>query len=171
MDDQSKSDATDMLELTVDVVAAYVGNNSVRATELPEIIATIHASLLKLTEPAAEQVETEAPVPPVSIKKSITDDHLISLEDGKMYKSLKRHLGGRGMTPDEYRAKWGLPKTYPMVAPGYSAQRSKLAKAAGLGRKREAAAAEAPAVAPAVAPAASPEPTKRGRSRKVKEAA
>jgi predicted transcriptional regulator len=78
-------------------------------------------------------------VPPVSIKKSVTPDYLISLEDGRQYKSLKRHLSGRGLTPDEYRAKWGLPRQYPMVAPNYAAQRSELAKSLGLGRKREAA--------------------------------
>jgi predicted transcriptional regulator len=84
-----------------------------------------------------------APTPAVSVKKSITPDHLISLEDGKKYKSLKRHLTSRGMTPDEYRAKWGLPKDYPMVAASYSAQRSNLAKTLGLGRK---ALADAPEV-------------------------
>ena len=96
---------------------------------------SVHASIAGLSTPAAAQ-EPEKPVPPVSIKKSITPDYLISLEDGKRYKSLKRHLSGRGLTPDEYRAKWGLQRDYPMVVPNYAAQRSELAKSMGLGRKR-----------------------------------
>jgi predicted transcriptional regulator len=80
--------------------------------------------------------EAEKPVPAVAIKKSVTPDYIISLEDGRQYKSLKRHLSGRGLTPAEYRTKWGLPHDYPMVAPNYAAQRSEMAKAIGLGRKR-----------------------------------
>ncbi len=168
MDDQSTSDATDMLELTVDVVSAFVGNNSVRVTELPEIIASVHRSLMELTMPAGEK---EGATPAVSIKKSITDDYLISMEDGKRYKSLKRHLSGRGMTFEEYRAKWGLPKTYPSVAPSYAAHRSNLAKASGFGRKREAVVPAAVAEAPVAAQEPILEPTKRGRSKRAKEAA
>ncbi len=125
-----------LIELTAEVVAAYVTKNHVRAAELPELISTVHASLAGMgTAPVAEP-ESDKLVPPVSIKKSVTDDYLISLEDGKHYRSLKRHLSVRGMTPDEYRAKWGLPRDYPIVAPAYAKARSELAKSFGLGSQR-----------------------------------
>jgi predicted transcriptional regulator len=130
----SEISKTELLAYTTDVVAAFVGRNTVNPTDLPTLISSVHASLTSLNGPAAEP-EAEKPVPAVPIKKSITPDHLISLEDGKRYKSLKRHLAGRGLTPDEYRAKWGLPKDYPMVAASYAKQRSELAKSMGLGRK------------------------------------
>lgn len=123
-----------VVELTASVVSAYVSNNSISSFDLPGLIASVHASIRGLSAPAVQ--EAEKLVPPVSIKKSVTPDYLISLEDGKRYKSLKRHLSGRGLTPAEYRAKWGLPQDYPMVAPNYAAQRSELAKSMGLGRKR-----------------------------------
>ena len=136
------------LELTAEVVAAYVSNNPVPAGELPALIATVAASIGLLSNSAPAL--TEKPVPAVPIKKSVTHDYLISLEDGKKFKSLKRALATRyGLTPDEYRAKWGLPADYPMVAPGYSAARSNLAKQMGLGRK----------------PAAKPASVKRGRKK------
>ena len=137
-----------MVELTAEIVSAYVGNNSVHGADLPNMIASIHSALNGLGEP--QQVVPEKLTPLMPIKKTITPDHLISLEDGKHYKSLKRHLGGRGLTPEQYRDKWGLPRDYPMVAPNYSAQRSEMARSIGLGRKRE----------PEAAPA------KRGRARK-----
>ncbi len=151
------------IEVVADLVSAYVSNNSMRASDLPDFIASIHASIQQL---AAGQVETPPappPVPAVPIKKSLTQDHIICLEDGKKFRSLKRHLGTvYNMTPDEYRTKWGLPKDYPMVAPGYSEIRSKLAKDIGLGQQRSEA-AETPAPAPA---AAEPEaPKTRGRKR------
>lgn len=122
------------LELTAEVVSAYVSNNPVPASELPALIATVADSINRLSGPTP--AELDKPVPAVPIKKSITNDYLISLEDGKKFKSLKRALSTRyGLTPDEYRAKWGLPADYPMVAPGYSAARSELAKQMGLGRK------------------------------------
>lgn len=122
-----------IVELSADIVAAYVSNNPVPANELPALIAQIHASISNLSAPAvpAEELLT----PRVPVKKTITPDYLISLEDGKQYKTLRRHLTLRGLTPDEYRAKWGLPADYPMVAPNYSATRSALAKSLGLGRK------------------------------------
>jgi predicted transcriptional regulator len=130
--------ATDQtaVDLTANVVAAFVSNNSISATDLPGLIASIHTAITGLSAPAPAP-EAEKPVPAVPIKKSITPDYIISLEDGKRYKSLKRHLGGRGLTPADYRAKWGLPNDYPMVAPSYAAQRSELAKSMGLGRRRE----------------------------------
>lgn len=122
------------LELTAEVVSAYVSNNPVPASELATLIATVAESINRLS--GSTPTEPDKPVPAVPIKKSITNDYLISLEDGKKFKSLKRALATRyGLTPDEYRAKWGLPADYPMVAPGYSAARSELAKQMGLGRK------------------------------------
>jgi predicted transcriptional regulator len=123
------------VELTADVVAAYVANNAVQKTDIAALIATVHSSLVGLSQPAQPQ-QAERPVPPVSVKKSIGDDFIISMEDGRRYKSLKRHLSGRGLTPEQYREKWGLPIDYPMVAPSYARQRSELAKSMGLGRQR-----------------------------------
>ena len=125
-----------LIEMTVEVVTAYVTKNHVRAAELAVLISTVHASLAGMgSEPVAEP-EPDRLVPPVSIKKSITDEYLVSMEDGKHYRSLNRHLSVRGMTPDEYRAKWGLPRDYPMVAPAYAKARSELAKSFGLGSQR-----------------------------------
>ena len=122
-------------ELTADIVAAYVSNNSVRAEDLAQLIGDVHTALQQTrngkAEPAPEPQE-----PAVSVKKSVSPDFIVCLEDGKKFKSLKRHLQGEhGMTPAEYRAKWGLKKDYPMVAPNYSESRSLLARALGLGRK------------------------------------
>jgi predicted transcriptional regulator len=122
-------------ELTVELLAAYLTKNSVTAGELPDLIASVHGALSDLGKPQPPEVP-QKPSPAVPIKKSITPDYLISLEDGRQYKSLRRHLAGRGLTPEQYRAKWGLPADYPVVAPNYAKQRSELAKAMGLGRKR-----------------------------------
>jgi predicted transcriptional regulator len=125
---------TSALELTASIVSAYVSKNSVPVTGLPDLVASVHASLQKLAT-AAEPEPVQA-TPAVPIKKSVTPDYIISLEDGRKFKSLKRHLSAHyGMTPDEYRAKWNLPSDYPMVAPNYAATRSALAKTMGLGRK------------------------------------
>lgn len=122
-----------LIELTADIVKAYVSNNPVPVAELPGLIAQIHSSISRLGTPfVPEQV---ALTPHMPIKKTVTADYIISLEDGKRYQTLKRHLAGAGLTPDEYRAKWSLPADYPMVAPAYSARRSELAKELGLGRK------------------------------------
>ena len=129
------------MTLTADVVSAFVSHNSVRAVDLPDLIASVHAALQSLKAP--QQAEPEKREPPVPIKKSITPDFLISLEDGKRYKSLRRHLTGRGLTPEQYREKWGLPRDYPMVAPNYAKQRSELARASGLGQIRRNAAVAA----------------------------
>ncbi len=150
MDRELSTEIENVTELTAQVVSAYVTNNTLPVGELPNLIASVHASLTRLGGPQAGPAP-EKPVLLMPIKKTITPDHLISLEDGKRYKSLRRHLNGRGLTPEQYRAKWGLPSDYPMVASNYSAQRSELAKTLGLGRKRE---------EPASAP------TKRGRTRK-----
>jgi predicted transcriptional regulator len=131
------------LELTVSIVSAYVAKNSVPMTKLADLVASVHDSLGKLDgSPEPEEV---ALVPAVPVKKSITPEFIISLEDGRKFKSLKRHLSSQyGMTPEQYRAKWNLPADYPMVAPNYAATRSALAKTMGLGRKGEAEAAAPP---------------------------
>lgn len=121
------------IELTASIVAAYVSHNPVPAGSLPDLIATVNASVRKLEGPVAAPVQEL--VPAVNPKKSVFPDHIICLEDGKRFKSLKRHLRTDfGLSPDEYRAKWNLPADYPMVAPNYSATRSALAKSTGLGR-------------------------------------
>jgi predicted transcriptional regulator len=134
MDNEMTAADQNAVDLTADVVAAFVSNNSISATDLPGLIASIHAAIAGLSAPAPAP-EAEKPVPAVPIKKSVTPDYIISLEDGRQYKSLKRHLTGRGLTPADYRAKWGLPRDYPMVAANYAARRSEMAKAIGLGRK------------------------------------
>ena len=126
-----------LIDMASDIVSAYVANNHVQAAEMPVLIATVHAALAGLGAPEPAVVEPEKPTPAVSVRKSVTDDYLISLEDGKRYQSLKRHLSSRGLTPAEYRAKWGLPPDYPMVSPAYARKRSELAKSIGLGSLRK----------------------------------
>jgi predicted transcriptional regulator len=131
--------------LTAEIVGAYVGHHTMAAADLPDLIATVGKELAELGQASAEPAE-EKPVPAVPIKRSVTPDHIVCLEDGKKLKMLKRHLKTRyDMTPDEYRRRWGLKDDYPMVAPSYAAQRSDLAKKIGLGRKLE---PEKPAKAP-----------------------
>ena len=121
-------------ELTAEIVAAYVANNAVPVSNLSSLIATVHGAIAGLSTTAA--AVAEAPVPAVNPKRSVHADYIVCLEDGKRFKSLKRHLMTHyGLTPDEYRTKWGLPHDYPMVAPNYAAARSELAKKLGLGRK------------------------------------
>jgi predicted transcriptional regulator len=123
----------ELLRMTADVVAAYVSNNALPTQQLAEIISTVYASLRSLDADA--DAKNEPLKPAVAIRKSITPEYLICLEDGKKLKMLKRHLRSTyAMTPDDYRAKWGLPADYPMVAPNYAAQRSAFAKKIGLGR-------------------------------------
>ncbi|WP_446689049.1 MucR family transcriptional regulator [Segnochrobactrum spirostomi] len=135
------------VELAADIVSAYVSNNSLPTSDLPSLIGAVHAALRQVTSPLPAPVEEKTPAVPV--KKSITPDYIICLEDGKKFKSLKRHLRTRyDMTPEQYREKWNLPRDYPMVAPNYAAARSQLAKTMGLGQQRRKA-AEKPAPAPA----------------------
>ena len=159
MDEQNK---TGLAELTSEIIAAYVANNSLPVADLPALISSIHQTIGSLGQVPASAAETEPPKPAVPIKKSVTEDYLISLFDGRKFKSLKRHLlAEHGMTPDEYRTKFGLPKDYPMVAPAYAKQRSSLAKSLGLGRKLAVAEAK-----PEVAPEPEPEaPKKRSRAK------
>ncbi len=128
----------ELVEMTADIVSAYVSANPVSAQDLPGLIRTVHSALLEVAG-AAPVAKDAALEPAVAIKKSVTPDYIICLEDGKKFKSLKRHLRTRySMTPDEYRAKWGLPHDYPMVAPNYAKERSNLAKRMGLGHARRA---------------------------------
>lgn len=129
-------DQGDVLRMAVDIVSAYVGNNTVAAAQVPEVINTVFSSLTSLNG-AQTDAGGEPPKPAVSIRSSVKPDYIVCLEDGKKLKMLKRHLrAAYNMTPDEYRAKWGLPADYPMVAPNYAAQRSEFAKQIGLGRKK-----------------------------------
>ena len=127
-------------EQTAEIVAAYFSNNHVRQDEVAGVIATVYAAMTGLAKPApVAEPEPEPLTPAVPVKKSVTPDYIVCLEYGKQFKSLKRHLATRyDMTPDQYRAKWGLPKDYPMVAASYAARRSELAKTIGLGRKAKA---------------------------------
>lgn len=128
-----------LMELTAEVVAAYVSNNSVPASELPNLIADVHSALGRMDTPAAPAPVAEKQKPAVNPKRSVHDDYIICLEDGKKFKSLKRHLMTHyGLTPEQYREKWELDSNYPMVAPNYAAARSLLARKIGLGRKRKA---------------------------------
>ena len=122
------------VELTGDIVSAYVAANNMQRSELPGLIADVHMALTNLGKPASESLRAEPLVP---IKQTIKPDYIISLEDGRRYKSMKRHLSSRGITPVQYREKWGLRPDYPMVAPNYSKARSELAKALGLGQARK----------------------------------
>jgi len=126
-----------LVDLTADIVAAYVGKNTVAQAELPKLIGEVHRALSgAVSQPVGREELAEAK-PAVSIKKSLTADYLICLEDGKKFKSLKRHLRSHyNLSPEQYREKWGLPADYPMVAPNYAQARSSLAKRMGLGQRK-----------------------------------
>ena len=153
-------------ELAAEIVAAYVSNNTVRPEELGTLIGDVHTALKRAPSGPAEPVP-EPQEPAVSIRKSVTRDYIVCLEDGKKFKSLKRHLqNAHGMSPAEYRAKWGLKKDYPMVAPNYSEARSSLARTMGLGRKPSPEPAEAaqPAAAEQETAAATPKRARRAKA-------
>jgi predicted transcriptional regulator len=164
--DNVTSNSSLMIEMASDIVSAYVSKNSVQVAELHGLIAFVHASLVGLYQPAAA-AEEDHKVTAAQIRKSVTPDTITSFLDGKPYKSLKRHLTSNGLTPDDYRKKFGLPFDYPMVAASYAAQRSELAKSLGLGQIRrqqaEARKAQVKAADPALA--------KRGWPKKDKAAA
>jgi predicted transcriptional regulator len=124
------------MQLTANIVSAYVSNNTVASAEIPNLIAQVYSALVRIssgqTAPPAEPIK-----PAVAVKRSVTPEYIVCLEDGKKFKSLKRHLRTQyGITPEQYREKWGLPPDYPMVAPNYAAARSQLAKQMGLGQQR-----------------------------------
>ncbi|RRI02599.1 transcriptional regulator [Mesorhizobium tamadayense] len=136
-DTNATKEEVDLLELTAHIVSAYVAKNRLPASGLGELIASVASSIGGLNQPPAPPAAP--PVPAVNPRRSVTPDYIICLEDGKKFKSLKRHIGVHfGLSPEAYRTKWGLPADYPMVAPNYAASRSELAKSIGLGRKAEA---------------------------------
>jgi predicted transcriptional regulator len=159
MDPEGKKQ--ELLSRTTDIVAAFAGNNTVAISDLPGIISSVFAALR--TAGQGEETKAEAsPTPAVPVRKSVTRDFLICLEDGKKLKVLKRHLQTRyHMSPEEYRRRWGLPQDYPMVAPAYAEQRASLAKRLGLGRRKP-----APVPQPPEPPPAPTEPRRRAASRK-----
>ncbi len=131
----AKSEQSDVLRMAVDIVSAYVANNTVPAGQVPEVINMVYNSLTTLDGGAEAKAEPAKPA--ISVRRSVTPEYIVCLEDGKKLKMLKRHLrAAYDMSPEEYRAKWGLPADYPMVAPNYAAQRSAFAKKIGLGRKK-----------------------------------
>jgi predicted transcriptional regulator len=155
----SDAESFNPIELTADIVAAFFANNALPIADLPSLIHSVHSALAQLASgPVIAASLEEKKEPAVSIRKSITPDFLVCLDDGKKFKSLRRHLAGLGLTPHEYRAKWSLPADYPMVAANYAAQRSELAKRSGLGQLRKNAAPRQKASTAA--------PTKRGRPAK-----
>jgi predicted transcriptional regulator len=137
---QMSSQETNFIELAAEIVSAYVSNNSVPAGDLPSLIGDVHGALTRVVAgtPAAPEAPPEPAKPAVPVKKSITNEYIICLEDGKKFKSLKRHLRTQyNLSPEQYRERWGLPADYPMVAPNYAAARSRLAKEVGLGQQRK----------------------------------
>ena len=163
----SEVEGIDLIELTTGIVSAYVSNNHVQGSELATLIAATHAALSGIGQGSTTPASVADKPTPAQIRKSITADTLISFEDGKPYKTLRRHLTIRGLTPEAYREKWGLPRDYPMVTASYSDQRSKLALALGLGQQRKKAAPKAAEPAATI----SDKPKRAGRPRKAKEAA
>lgn len=132
--DKKEPFGDNILEMATKIVSGYVSKNPVSSAELPEIIQAVHKTLMALSKTERSKLITQKPA--VATEDSITEDYIICLEDGKKLKMLKRHLRSKfGLTPDQYRAKWNLPPSYPMVAPGYAIKRSQLAKEIGLGRK------------------------------------
>src|SRR3712207_982737 len=170
------------IELCADIVSAYVSNNSVPAADLPVLLNSVYAALTKTAQGQQEEPKAEL-IPAVPVKKSLAPDYIVCLEDGKKFKSLKRHLRTQyNMTPEQYRAKWNLPADYPMVAPNYAKARSELAKTMGLGQQRRKGAAPVEAAANDAAPAkskraaakaaaTSEEVTAPAKSRRTKKAA
>jgi predicted transcriptional regulator len=129
-------DTSPVLVIVTDIVSAYVSNNSLPPSELPALMQSVYSAIMDVPATAAPISEPEKLEPSVSIKKSVTEDYIVCLEDGLKFRSMKRHLTTKfQMTPEQYRRKWGLPDTYPMVAPAYATARSAMARASGLGAK------------------------------------
>ncbi len=167
MDDNATEQQQTFIEQASDIVSAYVSNNSVPISELPGLLAGVHAALAKLSAPAAAVTEAADKPTPAQIRKSVTSDALISFIDGKPYKTLKRHLSRNGLTIEQYRERFGLPRDYPSTAASYSAQRSELARSLGLGQQRRKSAAVAEPAEEEVAE----KPKRAARPRKAKETA
>jgi len=137
MDDQGHEDRSELVELTAEIVSAFVSKNAAGPSDVPTLIGDVHAALAQASQNSA-QPQREELRPAIPIKKSVTPDYIICLEDGKKFKQLKRHLRTHyNLSPEEYREKWGLPPDYPMVAPNYARARSQLAKQMGLGQRRK----------------------------------
>ncbi|MBU6319169.1 MAG: MucR family transcriptional regulator [Alphaproteobacteria bacterium] len=135
--ERDTQDVSRLLELSTDIVSAYVSNHQVAAADLPALIESVHGALASVLSPAPPAEKSDLR-PAVPVRRSVTDEHIVCLEDGKKFKSLKRHLRTRyDMSPEAYREKWGLPSDYPMVAPNYARQRSELARKMGLGQGRK----------------------------------
>jgi predicted transcriptional regulator len=166
MDETEHAPTSNAIELTADVVAAYVSNNNVPVSELAALIAKVHTALASLGKEAVSEPDRPEKPTPAQIKKSVTPDALISFEDGKAYKTLRRHLTIRGLTPETYRTKYGLPSDYPMTSASYSAQRSELAHSLGLGQQRRKVAPKAADTGETISEA----PETRGRKSKAVEA-
>ena len=157
----------DLRSLTADIVSAYVANNALSGDKIPELISSVYGALIKASVHGVEPAKVELK-PAVAIKKSVTSEHIICLEDGHKFKSLKRHLKSHyDMSPEEYREKWGLPHDYPMVAPAYAAARSDLAKNMGLGRRSIVAVTAQPKVSATSAPVEKPG---KGRGKQTRKA-
>lgn len=167
MDENTATPLNSNIDLAADIVAAYVSNNSVPAAELSTLIASIYSALSGLGQSGASEAPAVEKLTPAQIRKSITPDALISFVDGRPYKTLKRHLAGNGMTIEEYRERFGLPRDYPSTAANYSAQRAAMAKSIGLGQQRRKAAPKAADTAETVAEA----PKARGRKKAAEPAA
>jgi predicted transcriptional regulator len=159
--------AVDFIELTANIVSAYVSNNPVRPADMPDLLASVHAAVAGLSQGSAPGAPAVEKPTPAQIRKSITPDALISFIDGKPYKTLKRHLNGQGLTIEQYRERYGLPRDYPSTAASYSALRSEMAQKIGLGQQRRKAGPKASEPAEAV----SEKPKKAGRPRKAKGSA
>jgi predicted transcriptional regulator len=133
---ENSRETTNYIQLTANIVSAYVSNNTVASADIPGLIGQVYSALMRVANGQAGAIP-ESFKPAISVKRSITPEYLVCLEDGKKFKSLKRHLRSQyNMTPERYREKWGLPADYPMVAPNYAAARSQLAKQMGLGQRR-----------------------------------
>lgn len=169
----SDSDHSRLITLAADIVSAYVSNNHVQSAELPKLLSDVHEAIRGVSASPAAPVETGPPKATAGeIRKSVSADYLISFEDGKPYKTLRRHLTLRGLSPEQYRAKWGLAPDYPMTSQSYSEQRSELARALGLGQQRRKGAAKTAVADPAIASDTAPaepvlEKKKRGPRKKV----
>jgi predicted transcriptional regulator len=170
MDDNATEQQQTFIEQASDIVSAYVSNNSVPISELPGLLAGVHAALSKLSAPAATVADAADKPTPAQIRKSVTPDALVSFIDGKPYKTLKRHLSRNGLTIEQYRERFGLPRDYPSTAASYSAQRSELARSLGLGQQRRKSAA-APAPEPEPVEEVAEKPKRGSRPRKAKETA
>lgn len=173
-----ESDNRRLITLTADIVAAYVSNNHVQSAELPKLLGEVHDAIRGISGSGAAAIDAGPPkATPQEIRRSVSNDYLISFEDGKQYKTLRRHLTLRGLSPEQYRAKWGLAPDYPMTSAAYSEQRSELARALGLGQQRRKSVTKSIPIEPAAriveeAPLVSEgSPEKKRRGARKKEAA